>query len=112
MSDDLDILIGQAEQVTWTDPDSDLKRDCTCPDCGQKYSGADSSGGHCRGGRYPGCCQSFRSNTTADAHFVRLPGGKVRCSTPDEMRARGWNCDEHGVWRAAPPTNNPWKKES
>jgi hypothetical protein len=97
---------------TWTDPESDLKRDCTCPDCGQAYSGADSSGGHHRGGKYGGCCQSFRSNTTASAHFVPVGDGKMRCATPDEMRERGWNRDEYGVWRAAPPAVNPWKKES
>ena len=106
MSDPLGDLIDGAEQ-SWTDPAGDLALNCACPECGRRYSGHDSSGGHCRGGAYGGCCYSFRSNTTASAHRVG-PGTARRCLTPDEMRAKGWTCDDNGTWRAAPPPERPW----
>jgi hypothetical protein len=48
--------------------DAEVVLDCTCPECGLKFSGADRSGGHCRGGAYGGCCQSFRSLGGFDKH--------------------------------------------
>jgi hypothetical protein len=94
----------------WSDPASDLALDLTCPDCGQAYSGAQRGGGHCHGGKYGGCCQSFRSQRTADAHRTGPynPAGQRRCLTPDEMRAKGWTRDDAGMWRAAPPQQPVW----
>jgi hypothetical protein len=87
-----------------------------CHICGGTFSGTDRSGGHCRAPLPDGslCCQSFASQHAADKHRVGPydPPGQRWCLTPDEMRSEGWQQDERGAWRTAPPTNNPWKKES
>jgi hypothetical protein len=84
----------------------------TCPECQQEYSGAQRAGGHCRGGRYGGCCQSFGSQNSGDKHRVgpHEPRGSRRCLTPDEMRAKGWTQDDRGAWRTPAPKTNPWTK--
>lgn len=85
---------------------------CVCPECKAVYSGTDKSGGHCRGGIYGGCCQSFASQHAADKHFVFARDGLgllIRCRTPEEMRAKGWTCDETGAWRTPPPKQPFWK---
>lgn len=80
--------------------------DCRCPHCQRRYNGSDASGGHCTI-----CHWSFRSMSTGDAHRVGPfePPGQRRCLTPEEMTAKGWTCDEHGTWRAAPAENPHWK---
>lgn len=75
-----------------------------CPDCGQAYT---AIGGHCRGGQYGGCCQSFTSGGAFDEHRTG-PYTDRRCRTVDEMRDRGMRC-VNGRWttssqRWAPPT--------
>ena len=84
--------------------------DCLCPDCGQRYSGSDRSGGHCRG-RFGGCCQSFRSNYAASKHRTGPhQDGQRRCFTEDELLPKGWSKDEQGAWRTAPPGAAVWPK--
>lgn len=85
---------------------------CHCQVCGAQYNGSDSSGGHHTGGRYGGCCQSFRSLGGFDKHLVgpRNADGHLRCLTPDELTAKGWHVDDTGAWRMPAPANNPWKK--
>lgn len=87
--------------------------DCCCPDCGARYSGKQSSGGHCRGGKYLGCCQSFASQTIAGKHRTGPydPPGARRCLTPDEMREKGWGIGGDGAWRLPPAADPHWKKE-
>lgn len=54
----------------------------TCPDCARRYT---ATVGHCRGGRYTGCCRSFRTEQDAERHRVR-----GRCQTDAELTAKGW----------------------
>ena len=84
--------------------------DCHCQECGAQFNGSDSSGGHCKGGRFGGCCQSFTSLTGFDRHRTG-PYTDRRCLTPDELTAKGWTRDEHGAWRTPAPKTNPWKKD-
>lgn len=94
--------------------DDALELDCTCATCGRMFNGSDRSGGHCRGGGYGGCCESFRSLTGFDKHRTGpydVPGGR-RCLTPDEMSAKGWTVDGNHTWRMPAPAVNPWKKEA
>lgn len=97
---------------TYNEPADDYDpTKCRCPDCGRTYSGAQSSGGHCRGG-YGGCCQSFSSQTIADQHFTFSRDGNnltVGCLTPEQMQAKGWQCDDNAVWRGAPAEQPFWK---
>lgn len=100
----------------------------TCPFCNKTYSG--KGGGHCVGGPYGGCCETFGSNSIGDAHRVgafnkdeegkmvgppgnRHPWGPRRCLTPDEMRAKGWSLNKHGAWVGPPPKSKPasWRSE-
>ncbi len=67
-----------------------------CPDCGERYSGTDASGGHCRGGVYGGCCRTFASDAAADAH--RPVGGPCL----DVATAPGWRLTARG-WTNTPP---------
>ena len=88
-----------------------LELDCHCPDCDRKFNGSDRSGGHCRGGGYGGCCESFRSLGGFDKHRTgpHEPTGQRRCLTPDEMIAKGWTVDDNHTWRMPAPANSPWK---
>lgn len=87
--------------------------DCVCQVCGAQFNGSDSSGGHCKGGTFGGCCQSFRSMSGFDKHRTgRFEPNTRRCLTPDEMTAKGWARDEHGAWRLPAPATNPWKKDT
>jgi len=105
----IDDLLNLAEDNQWIGEDPNW---CICPHCHQTYSGADSSGGHCVGGPYGGCCQSFASDYAGDKHRVGPHGGgRRRCLTPDEMTAKGWTQDDMGAWRTPPPKTNPWKKD-
>lgn len=106
----IDDLLAATEDLELTDSD-EAPNWCTCPDCGQGYSGADRSGGHCRGGGYGGCCQSFASNYAGEKHRTGRYDAQRRCLTPDELTAKGWTQDESGAWRTPAPANNPWKKE-
>lgn len=56
-----------------------------CSDCGKHYT---PNGGHCRGGKYGGCCESFSSISTFDRHRTG-PHDARRCLTPSEMRDDG-----------------------
>ena len=71
----------------------------TCPECGARYSG--TGGGHCRGGRYGGCCRTFTSDTAAAAHR-RGPGDARRCITDAEMADDGWRSTGNGWTNSAP----------
>ena len=69
----------------------------TCPECGQTYR---ASGGHCRGGRYGGCCRSF-AGTAPRTHDPHLTGGyddgTRRCKTDAELLDEGWQREQH-MW--------------
>ena len=67
-----------------------------CPECGAVYSWR--GGGHCRGGEYGGCCQTFRNDTAADAHRVgpHDPKGLRRCLASEEMLDAGWRLTDRG----------------
>jgi hypothetical protein len=68
-----------------------------CHICGNEYHGGER-GGHCRGGKYGGCCQTFSNDATGDKH--RPVGGP--CLTPAEMTALGWRETPRG-WTHWPP---------
>lgn len=70
-----------------------------CLDCGQRYK---RNAGHCRGGRYEGCCSSFDTTAGFDAHRTggyAVPGER-RCLTPEERIALGWTQTPTGFWRS------------
>jgi hypothetical protein len=73
-----------------------------CPECGASYS--PNGGGHCRGGKYGGCCRTFTSDSSGDKHRVGPydPPGSRRCLTLDELLADGWRETPHG-WTPEPP---------
>jgi hypothetical protein len=97
----------EADEVDNYDP----AVDCHCHHCGVQFNGSDSSGGHCSGGPFGGCCQSFASLSGFDKHRVGPHGtAERRCLTPDEMLAKGWTVDGNKVWRLPAPKTNPWKK--
>lgn len=98
-----------AEKVTkFEHSDAVVVLDCTCPECDGRFSGADRSGGHCRGGAYGGCCKSFRSLGGFDKHRVGPFDGDRRCLTADELAAAGWSVDDDGLWRMPAPAVSPW----
>lgn len=71
-----------------------------CTDCGQVYK---AIAGHCRGGRWGGCCRSFYANRDFDAHRsgAFTPAAR-RCLSDTELGDRGW---QHlGVFWASPGT--------
>ena len=88
-----------------------LELDTHCPDCDRKFNGSDRSGGHCRGGKFGGCCKSFRSLSGFDKHRTGPYDGERRCLTADELAAKGWTCDDNNTWRMPAPANNPWEKK-
>ena len=69
----------------------------TCPECAASYPG--SGGGHCRGGRYGGCCRTFTSDSSFDAHRIGRHGVDRGCL--DVSADDKWRCAPRG-W-----TNNP-----
>jgi hypothetical protein len=88
-----------------------------CRVCEKTFSG--KGGGHCVGGEFGGCCQTFGSNTIGDAHRIGhySPPRKGtyiprRCLTVEEMIAKGWHQDDGGAWRLPGPKNRPasWAK--
>lgn len=71
-----------------------------CPDCQRQYRAV---AGHCRGGKYGGCCRSFRGTKDFDAHRVgAFHDGSRRCLTDAEMLDKGW-IQTDGLW-ASPYT--------
>lgn len=73
---------------------------CTCPECGQTYSG--NGGGHCRGGDYGGCCRTFTSDAAAAAHMVG-PYSARRCVDVDnDIRTRKDGTTWRVPWRETP----------
>lgn len=93
--------------------DYDPAVDCWCQVCDAQFNGSDSSGGHCKGGDFGGCCQSFTSLSGFDRHRTgRHEPNERRCLTPDELLAKGWTVDEAGAWRLPAPKVNPWTKEA
>jgi hypothetical protein len=91
--------------------DQILELDCTCSQCGRMFNGSDRSGGHCVGGKFGGCCKSFRSLGGFDKHRTGPYDGERRCLTSGELTAKGWTCDDNNTWRMPAPTTNPWKKD-
>jgi hypothetical protein len=64
-----------------------------CPDCGQTYR---ATAGHCRGGRFGGCCRSFEESQDFDRHRTGgFHDGSRRCLTDAEMVEKGWTRVEH-----------------
>jgi len=72
-----------------------------CAECGARFS--PKGGGHCRGGRFKGCCKTFTSDSSGDKHRVGdYNDGARRCLTTEEMLAKGWRETPRG-WTPAPP---------
>lgn len=61
-----------------------------CPECHASY--APAGGGHCRGGEYGGCCQTFSSDEMFDLHRVGRPGNRrcVPLKEPWRVTRTGW----------------------
>lgn len=87
----------------------------TCSICGQRFL---PTVGHCSGGRWGGCCRSFRSGRDGDDHRIGdFNDGSRRCMTDDELRERGWVQEPDGYWISARTirkrevlrANYPWK---
>lgn len=75
-----------------------------CPECGARYS--PNGGGHCRGGKYNGCCRTFTSDAAADAHRKGEYGVDRHCVDFDnDYTATGRKVE----WRETPRgwTNSP-----
>jgi hypothetical protein len=67
-----------------------------CPDCGQRYK---ANAGHCRGGRFGGCCSSFATGSGFDEHRTGdHADGTRRCLTVEERREAGWAQRPGGFW--------------
>lgn len=58
----------------------------TCPDCHQTYH---PKSGHCRGGKYGGCCKSFHASADFDLHRTGSADAR-RCRTTDELTESKW----------------------
>lgn len=61
--------------------------------------------GHCKGGKWGGCCESFTSYTAFDRHRIGpydSRDGVRRCLTPAEMIAMGGRDTPRG-WTFEPP---------
>jgi hypothetical protein len=76
-----------------------------CPECGAVYRAR--SGGHCRGGRYGGCCRTFASDNVGDAHRKGPYSGERYCVDFDnDYNAKGrkiaWRRNRYGEWTNAP----------
>jgi hypothetical protein len=78
-----------------------MTRTVVCDICGREYPGGEQ-GGHCRGGRFGGCCASFASDTLFAQHRMAL-----RCLTPAEMVEKGWLVDERGWWHGPQWSGKP-----
>lgn len=83
----------------------------TCPHCGDVYGPDDT--GHCTGGRFDGCCETFASNHAFDRHRTgKYDPPSRRCLTVQELEAKGWTrTGKYNAWRTPAPNNNPWKKD-
>ena len=103
---DLDFL-DEFEDIQGDSPDG--IPESACDVCGALFGPADT--GHCSGGKWGGCCQSFASNHAFDKHRTgRYEPNQRRCLTPDELLAKGWaKTGAYDSWRTPPPANNPWK---
>ena len=79
-----------------------------CHWCGQVFGPDDT--GHCTGGEFGGCCQTFASNHAFDRHRTGRYDGERRCLTTDEMTAKGWTqSGQYNAWRTPAPATDPWK---
>ena len=81
-----------------------------CDICGAIFGPADT--GHCRGGKWGGCCQTFASSHAFDRHRTGPfnPDGLRRCRTTGELEAKGWaKTGPYDSWRTPPPKTSPWK---
>jgi hypothetical protein len=64
-----------------------------CSDCNQTYR---ATAGHCRGGRYGGCCRSFESSKDFDHHRTgAFHDDSRRCLSDAELIEKGWTRVEH-----------------
>ncbi len=80
-----------------------------CDICGQDYRV--HSGGHCRGGKYGGCCRTFASDTAGDCHRpVHGPCADVH----NELNAAGqkvWRQNKWGEWtNTGPMPEGVWNR--
>lgn len=74
---------------------------------GDVVPGVHTCGARWRGANYCHCATchlTFRSVRGFDRHRVALPGRRVtgsmaRCLTEDELRRRGFEPDDEGIWR-------------
>jgi hypothetical protein len=67
----------------------------TCPDCNQTYR---ATAGHCRGGRFGGCCKSWGTQRAHERHRIgNYDDGSRRCMTTEEMVEAGW-AERDGRW--------------
>lgn len=71
--------------------------------CGAQWRGGNFA--HC-----PTCHLTFRSVNGFDRHRDRR--GEGRCRTQEELRERGFEPDEGGIWRRPQTGDIHWNKES
>ncbi len=69
-----------------------------CPECGVTFPGG-QRGGHCRGGAYGGCCQTFSSDGAFDHHRT---GPFSARSCIDVTVTDGWRLTRNG-WTDSDP---------
>jgi hypothetical protein len=102
-----------AKAAKFEQSDEVMVLDCECSQCGRRYNGSDRSGGHCVGGKFGGCCKSFRSLTGFDKHRTGpFEPDERRCMTAEELTAKGWSVDDNNTWRMPAPAVNPWGNKS
>lgn len=70
-----------------------------CDLCDSFY--AANGGGHCRGGKFGGCCKTFASDSAFDAH---RRDGKCIDVTSENSAGEGWRLSKRG-WTNRPEWN-------
>jgi len=66
--------------------------------CGKSWAGLRLE--HC-----VACCQTLSGTTLGDAHRVGRMDER-RCLNVDEMTAKGWHLNDHGIWHG--PSGKKW----
>jgi hypothetical protein len=90
--------------------DPDYVPESGCSWCGGIFGPDDT--GHCTGGAFGGCCQTFASNTAFDKHRTgKYDPPMRRCLTSEELTGKGWTrTGKYNAWRMPAPAVNPWAK--
>lgn len=83
--------------------------------CGKSWKQRGERTGHCGG-----CHNTFEGNALFEAHFERMPDGRVKCKNPAEMKFKGEplvfdGTNGDGSWSAARTLFDPsavWGKKA